>query len=863
MVRSLHSFYADPEQVLALQPAEIGQVILQKLLDSKDVKRFHRNNFTSDAIRDYPSTYHESISNALMEGLTWLEGQQSIAQSSEANGWYFVTRHGEVQKQIPDEPLQSTEQPTDERSAEQGVSPVASADGLQRRDEIIFRSGISDQAANKDALGFGPYVTAIANFLIDEKTEPPLTLSIEGEWGTGKSSFMLQLRALLEKRGDLTVGFNAWRHDKADELWAAFALEFLDQISKTQPFWRRWWANINLRRSRYDWAAGSLDFLRAFAAWVLLVVAGAVVPALLFFKGLSWTSETAHSIVQVIGESGDVWTGFVNWLLKSGGGAAILFIAATLWLKLKSFIGNPITTDLKRHLKSPNYEERVAFVERFHRDLQKVVKCYVGKRKVYVFIDDLDRCEVPKAADLMQAINLMIANDPHLFFIVGMDRQKIAAGLAVKYEKLLPYIAAPQSSATNQQAISNGKNQSVNIDLRPLSGLDFGYQFIEKFVQLPFRLPVPSESDLERLLSSFESEREPTINSTKRFTAKARFNNSQANLEGTAHDHLEQRRPTGKRTDRPRLPRRQSLNLIGGVNETETIRGIVRMVAPILAHNPRRLKQFVNLFRLRAHIAYETGLFDTVLGQVVEETLTLEQLGKFVALSQMYPRLLFDLRNDRQLLMKLEYRARKLGLEQASDFTEAVRWWEQQTEVLDLLSYGLDDTSSAKANQYSLERLDVDKLLQVAPYVPRQNPNSENTDIQPPRRTSGVPGGDPQRNDVLVLIDADEEMSKLIGEYFSRTGFKVVLLEYRPTTLLDTLNASPNIVVLGDDSKMDRLEVCRQLRVNAPHIPVLMLTANDEITNKVLSFEAGAVDYITKPFSLRELEARIKVSLNR
>jgi CheY-like chemotaxis protein len=346
-------------------------------------------------------------------------------------------------------------------------------------------------------------------------------------------------------------------------------------------------------------------------------------------------------------------------------------------------------------------------------------------------------------------------------------------------------------------------------------------------------------------------------------TAKERFNRSQVKLQEIIHDNsrVEQSRLTGKRNNQSLPPRRQLLNLIGGVNETETIRSIVRMVAPILGHNPRRLKQFVNLFRLRVHIAYETGLFDAVLGSVAVQTLTLEQLGKFVALSQMYPRLLFDLRGDRWLLKKLEYRARKLGLAHESDFTEGVRRWEQQPEVLDLLSYGLDDTSSPMANQYSLERLDVDKLLQVAPYVPRQNANSENIDIQTQRRTGGVPGGGLKRNDVLVLIDADEEMSKLTGEYFSHAGFKVVLLEYKPTTVLDVLNASPNVIVLGDDSKMDRLAVCRQLRENAPHIPVLMLSAYDNITDKLSGLEAGAVDYITKPFSLRELEARIKVSL--
>jgi DNA-binding response OmpR family regulator len=60
---------------------------------------------------------------------------------------------------------------------------------------------------------------------------------------------------------------------------------------------------------------------------------------------------------------------------------------------------------------------------------------------------------------------------------------------------------------------------------------------------------------------------------------------------------------------------------------------------------------------------------------------------------------------------------------------------------------------------------------------------------------------------------------------------------------------------------MDRLAVCRELLEDAPDIPVLILSAKDDIADKVLGLEAGAVDYITKPFSLRELEARVKVAL--
>src|SRR4029077_18952307 len=96
----------------------------------------------------------------------------------------------------------------------------------QRREESLSPHTVSDRSTDKDTLGFTPYVEAISRFLLNQDTSPPLTLSIEGDWGSGKSSFMKQLRVALTRGGKesttgknnqsapLTVWFNAWRHDK-------------------------------------------------------------------------------------------------------------------------------------------------------------------------------------------------------------------------------------------------------------------------------------------------------------------------------------------------------------------------------------------------------------------------------------------------------------------------------------------------------------------------------------------------------------------------------------------------------------------------------------------------------------------------
>lgn len=742
MPQSLNSLYPNVEDVIALSPAELGQVFLNQILLGD--KTFNRNNLNLEAIRGYPQMEQQNISRAAMEALSWLVRQGLIAESDQT-GWYFVTAEGKAFRQTSNSPdptgKAQGQTNVEQNSFEQDDSDMTPENDSSERDEpslrveTIFRSGISDQPATKDTLGFEPYVRAIADFLTDESTEPPLTLSIEGEWGSGKSSFMLQLRDALRSRGNLTVSFDAWRHDKADELWAAFALDFIRQISHEQRFWRRWWANINLRRRRYDWTGGTLDIVRTLATWGFLVAAGLAVPTILLVKGWGWASEVAQSIVAAMGEKGDIWTGVVNSILKIGGGSAILLISATLWLKLRKLIGNPITLDLKRHLKLPNYEERVAFVERFHRDLDKIVSSYVGKRKVYVFIDDLDRCDVPKASDLMQAINLMIDNDPKLFFIVGIDREKIAAGLAIKYEKLLTYInALPPAQPDNQLDAEVSQSLKEN-NVDPWIGLEFGYRFIEKFIQLPFRIPAPSDADLENLLNVVKPKTQSRIGPLARLRKIVEKMDRKRNRPTIkSPDIVGARQPEAKVEETEKsLPRRkQILNLISGESESNTIRRIILMVVPTLGHNPRRMKQFVNLFRLKAHIAYETGLFDTQESGDLDATLTLEQLGKFVALSLMYPRLLADLDIDRQLLKKLDLRSRKLGLAKPSDFTEAVVRWEHCKEVMDLISYGREDIYSTATDKFGLGRLNVDQLMRVSPYVPRQQLGLRN--VESPER---------------------------------------------------------------------------------------------------------------------------------
>jgi len=116
----------------------------------------------------------------------------------------------------------------------------------------------------------------------------------------------------------------------------------------------------------------------------------------------------------------------------------------------------------------------------------------------------------------------------------------------------------------------------------------------------------------------------------------------------------------------------------------------------------------------------------------------------------------------------------------------------------------------------------------------------------------------------LLIIEDDENISTAIEEYFSRAGYAVNAATDGIAGIEAAVRIRPDVVVLDLMlPKMDGLAVCKELRQKSPQMPILMLTAKDDVVDKILGLEMGADDYITKPFILREVEARIKSVLRR
>ncbi len=116
---------------------------------------------------------------------------------------------------------------------------------------------------------------------------------------------------------------------------------------------------------------------------------------------------------------------------------------------------------------------------------------------------------------------------------------------------------------------------------------------------------------------------------------------------------------------------------------------------------------------------------------------------------------------------------------------------------------------------------------------------------------------------VAVVIEDDEAISALVGAYLEQAGFDVVRECTGEGGLEAVERRRPRFVVLDLGlPDVDGLELCRQLRSDGD-VPILILTARDEEVDRVIGLELGADDYLTKPFSPRELVARVRAVLRR
>src|SRR5207342_2766746 len=116
---------------------------------------------------------------------------------------------------------------------------------------------------------------------------------------------------------------------------------------------------------------------------------------------------------------------------------------------------------------------------------------------------------------------------------------------------------------------------------------------------------------------------------------------------------------------------------------------------------------------------------------------------------------------------------------------------------------------------------------------------------------------------LILVVDDEPKIVKLARDYLEQSGFRVITAIDGESALALAHHDRPDLVVLDLNMPgMDGLDVCRTLRRESD-IPIIMLTARVEEIDRIIGLELGADDYLTKPFSPRELVARVRTVLRR
>src|SRR5438132_1880749 len=116
----------------------------------------------------------------------------------------------------------------------------------------------------------------------------------------------------------------------------------------------------------------------------------------------------------------------------------------------------------------------------------------------------------------------------------------------------------------------------------------------------------------------------------------------------------------------------------------------------------------------------------------------------------------------------------------------------------------------------------------------------------------------------ILIVEDEPAMVAGLRDNFEYEGYEVISASDGVAGLERALADNPDLVVLDVMMpRMSGLDVCKQLKVKRPSLPIIMLTARGQEIDKVVGLELGADDYVTKPFSIRELMARVKAVLRR
>ena len=345
----------------------------------------------------------------------------------------------------------------------------------------------------QDRLNFEPLAAGISRFLRNPATEPPLTLAITGDWGSGKSSLMGLICADLRKHGSRPIWFNAWHHQKEDHLFAAL----LGALSKQAP---PPWLSLDGVGFRLR-----LLWLRSRKHWIFTLLLCTAVAALITLH-LGMNDAVAET--QLLRQLGDLMTSLsgrgsakpdaastaatsappVPW----AGWLALLTVAGTALAALRkaltAFGADPAALlagglqGMKPKLAAEQNSFRTRFAEQFGEVSQALPE------RVVVVIDDLDRCRPEAVLEIMEAVNFLTSSG-QCFVLFGMATDKVQAALAIAFERIAKELASGADGEKDPEAAARKQRRH------------YAANYLQKLINLEIKVPTEQSYEAWRLLT--------------------------------------------------------------------------------------------------------------------------------------------------------------------------------------------------------------------------------------------------------------------------------------------------------------------------------------------------------------------------
>ena len=364
--------------------------------------------------------------------------------------------------------------------------------------EAIAASDAPVSEFARDRLQFGPLARGISRFLRNTNTQPPLTMAISGDWGSGKSTLMGLVCTDLRRYGVRPVWFNAWHHQQEEQLLSAL---------------------LNAIRHKGLPPIGSADGLafrlrlltirskKHFVVSLVVIAATAAVLSYLLTHGLAdwtsvWSGVTRLTDGMVTerpanGAIGSTWLDAARLLPQLVAGLAAL---AAVGKGLKAFNVDPavLLSSTAEKFRLRDASAQTSFRSRFAEQFGEVTDALPCT--MVIVIDDLDRCQPQTVLTVMEAVNFLVSSGK-CFVLFGMATHRVQAVLGLTFKEVaneLHELSGAAASATSPEVA-----KQIERERR----LTYARDYLEKLINLEVVVPARSDIPPHLLVEASASQR--------------------------------------------------------------------------------------------------------------------------------------------------------------------------------------------------------------------------------------------------------------------------------------------------------------------------------------------------------------------